>query len=69
MTAPSPFANLVRQAAAKRWCVSPTCTTCGNHEFRTALAALGGPLPDPLGAGLAASLETVARTNTALPCR
>jgi hypothetical protein len=34
------FTELVRLAGKSRWCTSLYCTTCGNGEFRSRLAAL-----------------------------
>jgi hypothetical protein len=50
----NPFLSIVVEAAAKRWCVTPYCTTCGAHEYRAALRQLAGPLGGPLCDALSA---------------
>lgn len=42
------FTELVKLATRSRWCTSLYCTTCGNMEFRTRLAALDNGLGGPL---------------------
>jgi hypothetical protein len=40
----NPFLSIVREAADKKWCVQPYCTTCGARDYRAALSKLAGPL-------------------------
>src|SRR6266851_10190450 len=48
------FTELVKLAAKSRWCTDLYCTTCGNMEFRTRLAAMdnefGGRMSNLLSA-------------------
>ena len=44
----SRFLSLLSDAKRRDWCTSPTCTTCGALEFKTALGKLGGELTTDL---------------------
>src|SRR5260370_41588267 len=46
------FAQLVKTAAASKWCTRIYCTTCGNGEFRKSVTAIG----DGIGFRLADAL-------------
>jgi hypothetical protein len=49
------FVKLVGEATARKWCSRPHCSTCGAHDFRSALAQACNQDPEEL-AQLLASL-------------
>ncbi len=51
----NPLHEIIRKAHEQNWCVTPYCTTCGAHEYRTALKELSGPL----GGGLEDALSDI----------
>ena len=51
----NPLYDIIHKANEQNWCVTPYCTTCGAHEYRTALQELSGPL----GGGLADALADI----------
>jgi hypothetical protein len=62
----NPFLLIAREAAEKKWCVRPYCTTCGAHEYRRALSELAGPLCDALCSVSADDLILVSGWDEAL---
>jgi hypothetical protein len=63
------FTELVKLTTRSRWCISLYCTTCGNMEFRTRLAALDNGLGGPLSNLLASlDLDELTRTGAWLDC-
>ena len=41
----NPFEELCRLASLNRWCLDPTCTTCGNHHLSVGLALIAHGVP------------------------
>ena len=39
------FEELCRLASFNRWCLNPTCTTCGNHHLSVGLALIAHGIP------------------------
>lgn len=44
----NPFMEILREAAKHKWCVKPSCTTCGALKFRSALRSIHGVVDNTL---------------------